>query len=71
MMDKYKLQIGFKSIKCYPYLANLKQHQAESLLNLLSKEKNWMIISITLFKRESGSGKRQYLTPWSRTITER
>ena len=37
----------------------------------VEQRKNWMIISITLFKRESGSGKRQYLTPWSRTITER
>ncbi|WP_212746809.1 hypothetical protein, partial [Pseudoalteromonas sp. S4492] len=48
-MGKHKLKNGLKSAKCYPYLENLKQHQALSLRYLSSKEKNWMIILITLF----------------------
>lgn len=57
VMGKHKLQSGLKSTKCYFNLENLKRQQAESLLILLSKEKSWMIILITLFKLESGSGK--------------
>ena len=38
-MYKYKLQNGFKSIKYYSYLENLKQYQGGSWRYLSSKKK--------------------------------